>query len=50
MGRVTGATAGELDYLAAVNRRCFDIVLSSAASREAEPLLKAYMDSLAQTG
>ena len=27
MGRVTGATAGELDYLAAVNRRCFDIVL-----------------------
>ena len=50
MGRVTGATAGELDYSAAVNRRCFDIVLASASSREAEPLLKAYMDSLNQAG
>ena len=50
MGRVTGATAEEQDYSAAVNRRCFDIVLASASSREAEPLLKAYMDSLNQAG
>lgn len=33
-----------------MNRRCFNIVLASASSREAEPLLKAYMDSLNQAG
>ena len=50
MGRVTGATVGELDYSAGVNQRCFDIVLASESSQEAEPLLKAYMDSLNLTG
>ena len=50
MGRVTGATVGELDYSAGVNQRCFDIVLASESSQEAEPLLKAYMDSLNLAG
>ena len=47
---MTGATVGELDYSAGVNQRCFDIVLASESSQEAEPLLKAYMDSLNLTG
>ena len=50
MGRVTGATVGELDYSAGVNQRCFDLVLESSSSEEAEVPLKKYMDSLNQAG
>ena len=50
MGKVTGATRKDLEYSSVVNRKCFDLVLESSSSEEAEVPLKKYMDSLNQAG
>ena len=50
MGKLTKTSKEELTYSEVVNRKCFDIVLASKSSKEAEVSLKKYMDSLNQIG
>ncbi len=50
MGKATGGTKEELEYSLGVNRKCFDLVLESSSSKEAEISLKKYMDSLNLAG